>query len=112
MKIEHKVDENGQVLLKVTSPKFNHYFLVNKVRDSFAFYEISVSKGSKPKAFAGCRYTSPKKALEDLGSYIKYSTETTTVKRDINTKIREKAKLDASKEKSDNSKQLQQRAAN
>jgi len=79
--------------LTVKSDKFKNHFTIKPTQDGYVFYGIFVASGSVPKELQG-RYSSMKKALEDLTRYERHATKTATVKRDENTKAKQKAKAE------------------
>ena len=81
MKTETTYDADGQIVYKVTHPKFKHSFEVHKSNDSFVFYSIVATKGAVAKELQG-RFTSPKLALTALDRYLQRSKESVTARRD------------------------------
>ena len=92
MNVETLHDMDGQIMYKVTSPKFKHPFEVSKSRDSFVFYHIKTERGVLAKALQS-KFTSPKLALAALKEYIRTTKETQIAARDRKYKENHASKL-------------------
>jgi len=74
-------DQLGQKVIKVTTPKFKHYFEVYKPIGPFSYYKIRASKGTLSTKLEGS-FTSPELALAKLENYIRVTKETAIAARD------------------------------
>jgi len=88
-RIESK-DQNP--VFKVTDDtKSKSTYTVHKTQDGFAFFEVLIDKGSVPAVLSG-RFTTPDKAIKAVEDYLRKRAPSQTVKRDANTRAREKQK--------------------
>ena len=92
MNVEQVYDEELDApVWKVTSNKTKSTLTVYKANNGFALFEIKADKGLLSPRLSGS-YTTPEKALKAIEHYLRVVRESTTVRRDANTKAREEQK--------------------
>lgn len=92
MAVERVSNRNENPSFKIKdATKSEATYTVQKTNDGFAFFEVAIDKGSVPAILAG-RFTTPDKAIKAVEDYLRTKAPTRTVKRNANTKAREKQK--------------------
>lgn len=90
MDVKEYIDENGSVKIEVTDDKFKKPFIISKMAEGNAFFEVT--QGSvKAKTIHGM-FTSPEEALQAVRAHIRKSPKSQAKRRDDNWERRHGAK--------------------
>lgn len=98
--VKEVVDRDNRVNITVTSDKTQTVYTIQPTRDGYIFFEINPSVGSLPKSLQS-KYSSPKKALKALTSYLSTLKKSRTVRVKENQKEYKRAAADKSDSKND-----------
>ena len=91
--VKEVVDRDNNIVITVSSDKTQTVYTIRPTRDGYIFFEITPSSGPLPKSLQS-KYSSSKKALKALTSYLATIQKTRTVKVKENQKEYKRASAD------------------